>query len=297
MADNITEVSTTDVNESPRIEEGKRPSLEILEKGLDWLNKEFKESLRRNLDKLNRIKEGKKRLEICVNLSNLQYQLARYIFFVGQDEEIAKNLGPKLEEAIFGNNKDSIANCLGEDKRDYVVSQLIGAFSNLTLFDLISQVSNELPPDFDFSTMIVGGEYDAKFKIDVVLDFGTAEKFDGKTRKIKRIIQIKTGRQEQIIIERVVDPDDPKNSYLGGSVTKRDIEMMNEGARLLYPGCVCLFFVVLVPSLDSPAVGNIFGKINTRSRDLINNFKEDAERERLLPKKYIKGIKKNGQRK
>lgn len=289
MADNVTEITPTTatyalpwfaVAEKSKSSEGSNQlSLEVLGPGIDWIKGEFKKSWEESLKKVEKAKPGsREKLEACVVLANLQRDLACYLFFVGQNPEARKELGPGIREAIFGEGKYSLANCLGEDGRGRVEGSLAGAISNLTFFDLISKASPNLAARPDFSTMIVGGWPDARFKVDVVLDFGTRKNGKG----VLRIVQLKTDRTGQVIVEKV-DPDGLKTSYSGGSVSGRDAKIMVEGARQMYPDCELSFFVVTLPSFDSPAVYNIFGRINQQNLGLVNIFKEEALRTGLLP--------------
>jgi len=298
MADNVTEITPTTATyalpwsaaaEKSKSSEGSNQlSLEVLGSGIDWIKGEFKKSWEESLKKVEKAKPGsREKLEACVVLANLQRDLACYLFFVGQNPEARKELGPGIREAIFGEGENSLANCLGKDRRGLVEGSLAGAISNLTLFDLISRaspidLSSRASPDWaarpDFSTMIVGGWPDARFKVDVVLDLGTRK--NGK--RALRIVQLKTDRAGQVIVEKV-DPDGLKTSYSGGSVSRRDAEIMVRGAREMYPDCDLSFFVVTVPSFDSPAVYNIFGRINQQNLELVDVFKEEALRTGLLP--------------
>ena len=289
MADNVTEITPTTatyalpwfaVAEKSKSSEGSNLlSLEVLGPGIDWIKGEFKKSWEESLKKVEKAKpRSREKLEACVVLANLQRNLACYLFFVGQNPEARKELGPEIREAIFGEGEDSLVNCLGQDRRGFVEGSLAGAISNLTLFDLISKASPDLAARLDFSTMIVGGKEDAELKIDIVLDFGTRK--NGK--RVLRIVQLKTDRAGQVIVEKV-DPDGLKTSYSGGSVSGRDAKIMVEGARQMYPDCELSFFVVTLPSFDSSAVYNIFGRINQQNLGLVNIFKEEALRTGLLP--------------
>jgi len=290
MADNVTEITPTTATyyalpwfagaEKSKSSEGSNQlSLEVLGPGIDWIKSEFRQSWVESLKKVERAKPGsREKLEACVVLADLQRDLACYLFFVGQNPEARKELGPGIREAIFGEGKYSLANCLGEDGRGRVEGSLAGAISNLTFFDLISRASPNLAARPDFSTMIVGGKEDAELKIDVVLDFGTRK--NGK--RVLRIIQLKTDRAGQVIVEKV-DPNSLKTSYSGGSVSRRDAGIMVRGARETYPDCELEFFVVTVPSFDSPAVYNIFGRINQQNLSLVGVFREEALRTGLLP--------------
>jgi len=289
MADNVTEITPTTATyalpwfavaeNSKSAEVNNQLSLEVLGPGIDWIKGEFKKSWEESLKKVEKAKRGsREKLEACVVLADLQRDLACYLFFVGQNPEARKELGPGIREAIFGEREDSLANCLGKDRRGLVEGYLAGAISNITLFDLISKASPDLAARLDFSTMIVGGKEDAELKIDIVLDFGTRK--NGK--RVLRIVQLKTDRAGQVIVEKV-DPDGLKTSYSGGSVSGRDAKIMVEGARQMYPDCELSFFVVTLPSFDSSAVYNIFGRINQQNLGLVNIFKEEALRTGLLP--------------
>jgi len=266
MADNITEITpTTAIHTLPWVvaennesaENNNQLSLEILRPGIDWIGGKFRQSWKESLMNVEKAKPGsREKLEACVVLADLQRDLADYLFSVGQNQEVRKELGPEIREAIFGEREDSLANCLGKDRRGLVEGSLAGAISNLTLFDLISKASPDLGHRLDFSTMIVGGKEDAELKIDVVLDFGTRK--NGK--RVLRIVQLKTDRAGQVIVEKV-DPDGLKTSYSGGSVSERDAEIMVKGAQQRYPDCDLFFFVVTVPSFDSPSVRNVFGVV------------------------------------
>jgi hypothetical protein len=267
MADNVKEITPTTatyalpwfaVAEKSKSSEGSNQlSLEVLGPGIDWIKSEFKKSWEESLKKVEKAKPGsREKLEACVVLADLQRDLACYLFFVGQDPEVRKELGPGIRGAIFGEGEDSLVNCLGQDRRGFVEGSLAGAISNLTLFDLISKASPDLVARLDFSTMIVGGKEDAELKIDIVLDFGTRK--NGK--RVLRIVQLKTDRAGQVIVEKV-DPDGLRTSYSGGGVSGRDAEIMVRGAREMYPDCELEFFVVTLPSFDSPSVRNVFGVV------------------------------------
>lgn len=281
MVDQVAEVVLPWV-ETPVSNE--KLSLEILEKGVDWLKGDFRDRWGNNLLSLEKA-GGKKQemLQICTELAGLQRDLAYYLFLVSQNKEALRELERLVTEALLGRGRDSVVNVLGENKRGFVEGSLVGAISNLTLWHLIAESRPDLAKRLDFGQIVVGGVADARFAMDVVLNFGTKTK-DG--REILRIVQLKADFIGQVVMEEIF-PDELKRGYLGGSVTRQDAERMFEGTRNLYPDCYCRLFAVCVPAFDSPPVRNVFGIIHPGYPDreaLITQFKEEAERTGLLPK-------------
>lgn len=248
---------------------------------------DFKNKFKRSLEFMHNLRErgvrrGEDVLKVCTQLANLQHDLALYLFYVSSNEESIRQLEKPIQNALFGSDKNSVALCLGEDRRGLVEGSLAGAISNLTFWHLISQSSPLLCERLSFSQMVVGGELDAEFAIDVVLDFQTKK----NGRNVLRVVQLKTDRQGQIIVERV-RPEDLKSDYLGGSFKRHDAERMIKGTRQIYPGCELLFFAVCLPSFDSEPIRNVFGIIHPKYpfRDnLVGIFKEESIRTGLLPK-------------
>ncbi len=281
MVDQVAEVVSHWV-EAPVSSEGL--TLEVLRKGVDWLKGDFRNRWNKNLRSLESLKDnrGKEMLKICTELANLQRDLAYYLFLVSQNRDFLRELEKPVREALFGEGRDSVVNVLGMDRRGFVEGSLAGAISNLTFWRLITESKQDLAGRLDFAQMIVGGELDARYAIDAVLDFGTKTK-GGK--KVLRLVQLKTDRSGQVVANEV-HPNDLKTEYLGGSVTKKDAERMIEGARERYPDYYCRFFAVCVPSFDSPPVRNAFGIIHPGypgRKILIDQFKKEAERIGLLP--------------
>ncbi|MFN7088710.1 MAG: hypothetical protein ACK4NX_02770 [Candidatus Paceibacteria bacterium] len=264
----------------------KEITLELLSCGVDWLKGDFRKKWKEMLhkrDSLERFRGGtrEKTLEVCTQLADLQRDLAYYLFLVSRSRDALKKLEKPITEVLFGEDANSVVNCLGAERRGYVEASLVGAISNLTFWHLIAGSSPELVGRLSFEQMVVGGVADAGFAMDAVLDFGT--KIEGK--KVLRVIQLKADRYGQMAVVSIY-PDDLKVSYLGGSVSKNDAKRMINGARQFYPGCHFLFFTALVPSFDSPPVRNVFGIIHPGypERDaLLDNFKEQALKTGLLP--------------
>lgn len=259
-------------------------SLEILEKGVDWLKGDFRDRWGNNLLSLEKA-GGKKQemLQICTELAGLQRDLAYYLFLVSQNREALRQLERPVTEALLGRGRDSVVSVLGENRRGYVEESLVGAISNLTFWHLIAGSRPDLVDRINFGQMVVGGIADAMYAVDVVLDFGTRTK---EGRKVLRIVQLKADSGGQIVMEEIF-PDELKMGYLGGSVTRKDAERMVKGARTLYSDCRCRFYAVCVPAFDSPPIGNAFGIIDPGypgREELIAQSKEDAERTGLLPK-------------
>lgn len=284
MADQIAEAKTL-----PWVEtqvSGKEITLELLGQGVEWLKGDFRnkwgEMLQERIRLEKRESGGRERmLNACAQLASLQRDLAYYLFLVSQSRDGLKELERPINEALFGEKTDSVVNCLGSEKRGCVEASLAGAISNLTFWHLIAESNPNLVKRLGFEQVVIGGEADAKFAIDAVLDFGT--RIEGK--KVLRVVQLKADGYGQVIVSPIY-PDDLRPSYLSGSVGKSDAQRMINGARYLYPESVCRFFAVCVPSFDSPPVKNVFGIIHPGYPDrgaLVSGFREQALRTGLLP--------------
>lgn len=242
----------------------------------DWVSGEFRVRLG---TLLSQNQTRKRDIELAELGSEFSKALNTFVATSGHS-----NWTSKLTETVFGRNKESVVNCLGQEGRERVKNSLIGPISTLTFIDLVSLARSDVKDKIGLKEILVPGEIDVRDKVDLIVELGDKGR-GGKS--IIRLVQLKTTPNNDARLIRV-EEDNVKRSYFGkvtGKSAKAMLSLSDKISRNEDVKARC--FVALIPAFDARVVGNIFGLVKQDHPDaeyLIKYFKEDAEREGFFPR-------------
>ena len=224
----------------------------------------------------------KKGLERDKRLSELSNDFARVLDLFVIDG-VYLEWDRKLTEAVFGSSRDSVINCLGEEKSQRVTEQLIGPISTLTLLNLIKTVRPGLKDKLRVGEVITDAQTDVMGKIDLIFRFGDKNQ---RGQKILRAVQLKTIPDNDVRLARAYG-DDIKRSYFGKVSGVDARKMLRRGRSIASAESAEAYaYVILVPAYDAGVVRNVHGIISGQHPDaesLVEAFREEALVEGFLP--------------
>lgn len=249
---------------------------EICEEEYAWIKGDFKDRFSKELNKSSSEKRA-------VNLATISADLAVALDFFVANEEWEWH--DRLADALVGENPKSVVNALGADRRVELYESIVGPISVLTARDLLVQANPALKKHLkSIKDVIATGDEDVKDKVDLIFKFGQTTH---SGEDIVWLVQLKSHGYDDARIAEIV-PGDIKRDYLGASAS--DARKLIEKAKKMeeHEGVKVRCCALLVPTFDAKVTSNIFGIIQLgkpKAKEMIREFREDAERIGFLSKK------------
>lgn len=259
----------------------------VLDPGVAWIQGPFYDEWKARYKSIyakskQKNQELGKADEDILRVVELQASLARYLHIVSQNRKVAFQLEPKILNAIFGTNEDSLVSCLGPDNRERMKEQLNGVLSVLTLWDVLKETNPKITAKLSkLKVILPQSNLDADYKIDVVMDFNGKNKMG---EKVVRLSQLKTDKSPWVDIV-TIHPEE-KKGYFNDRISAKDVYWMNKGGNMYYRDARKMYFGVMLPNYNTSVIQNVYGIIHPnypKREEFISDFRTKAIETGFIP--------------